>query len=91
MSVGAGDSVGSRKLPGDQIVPHPTIHITGAIAIQAAPRAVWPSLVQRGTTAQAGTRMWQLKTQSWHVDGRGIGRSATDYDLEDSGLGRGCP
>lgn len=38
----------TRALPGDEIVPHPTIETTRAITIAAPPDRVWPWIVQLG-------------------------------------------
>ncbi|GAB2878247.1 hypothetical protein GCM10027026_31190 [Myroides odoratimimus subsp. xuanwuensis] len=36
------------RMPGDDIVPHPTVQTDHAITIDASPSAVWPWLVQMG-------------------------------------------
>jgi hypothetical protein len=38
-----------RRLPGDDLVPHPRGTITHAITIDAPPEAVWPLLIQMGS------------------------------------------
>ena len=38
-----------RAMPGDARIPHPTSTSTGAITVNAPPRAIWPWLVQMGT------------------------------------------
>lgn len=45
---GASDDEVDAALPGDAIVPAPTLQSTRAIAIAAAPAEVWPWLVQLG-------------------------------------------
>ncbi len=44
----ASDEEVNRSLPGDDLVPHPTISLTRAITIEAPPAVVWPWLVQMG-------------------------------------------
>jgi len=38
-----------RRLPGDELVPHPKWTITHAITIDAPPEAVWPWIIQLGS------------------------------------------
>jgi hypothetical protein len=38
-----------RRLPGDELVPHPRRAFTHAITIDALPEAVWPWIVQMGS------------------------------------------
>ena len=38
-----------RRLPGDELVPHPKWTITHAITIDAPPEAVWPWVIQMGS------------------------------------------
>lgn len=45
---GATDAELAEALPGDAIVPTPSVHSTRAIDIAAAPADVWPWLVQLG-------------------------------------------
>jgi hypothetical protein len=45
---GATDAEVSRPLPGDEVVPHPTLETTHAITIFAPRAAIWPWLVQMG-------------------------------------------
>jgi len=45
---GATDEEVDRPLPGDDLVPRPMYETTRAIAIRAAPAAVWPWLLQLG-------------------------------------------
>lgn len=37
-----------RRLPGDELIPHPKMQSTHAISIAATPQLVWPWLVQMG-------------------------------------------
>jgi len=41
-------------MPGDGLVPHPTICATRALTIDAPPVAVWPWIVQMGGYTRAG-------------------------------------
>jgi hypothetical protein len=41
-------------MPGDELVPHPTICATRALTIDAPPDAVWPWIVQMGGYTRAG-------------------------------------
>jgi hypothetical protein len=45
---GATPAEVKKKLPGDELVPHPRMQSTRAITIQAPPAAVWPWLLQFG-------------------------------------------
>jgi hypothetical protein len=45
---GATAEEAQRRLPGDELAPHPRSEITCAVTIQAPPRQVWPWLVQIG-------------------------------------------
>jgi hypothetical protein len=49
----------SRQLPGDDLVRRPTFNATRAISIAAPPEAVWPWLIQVGTT-RAGWYSYDL-------------------------------
>ncbi len=49
----------SRSLPGDHLVRQPTFNATRAITIGAPPEAVWPWIVQAGTT-RAGWYSYDL-------------------------------
>lgn len=51
---GATDAEVNRVMPGDDLVPHPTMSATRAITIHAPPHAVWPWLVQMGGYTRAG-------------------------------------
>ena len=44
----ATEEEASRPMPGDDLVPRPTIALTRAATIEAPPAAVWPWLVQMG-------------------------------------------
>lgn len=44
----------TRRLPGDDVVVAPQYSATNAITVDAAPRAVWPWLVQMGAYGRAG-------------------------------------
>ena len=52
------DEVAAR-MPGDELVPHPTFDATRAITIAARPVEVWPWLVQAGT-GRAGWYSYDL-------------------------------
>lgn len=54
-----------RRLPGDDLVPHPRGVVTHAITIDAPPSAVWPWLVQLGS----GRAGWYAYD---HVDNGGV-------------------
>jgi hypothetical protein len=43
-----------RSMPGDELVPHPTLCATRGITIDAPPSRVWPWLVQMGGYTRAG-------------------------------------
>jgi hypothetical protein len=45
---GATPAEVKKKLPGDELIPHPRMQSTRAITIQAPPAAVWPWLLQFG-------------------------------------------
>lgn len=45
---GSTEEEEASALPGDELVPHPTLQSTRAITIGAPPAAVWPWLVQLG-------------------------------------------
>jgi hypothetical protein len=45
---GATPEEAKKKLPGDELVPHPKMQSTRAITIQAPPSAIWPWLLQFG-------------------------------------------
>jgi hypothetical protein len=38
-----------RRLPGDELVPHPKWTITHAITINAPPEGIWPWVIQLGS------------------------------------------
>lgn len=44
----------ARSLPGDDVVVAPQYSATNAVTVDAAPRAVWPWLVQMGAYGRAG-------------------------------------
>jgi len=44
----------TRRLPGDDVVVAPQYWATNAVTVDAAPRAVWPWLVQMGAYGRAG-------------------------------------
>jgi len=44
----------SRRLPGDERIPQPIDTLTHGVTIRAAPRDVWPWLVQMGAGSRAG-------------------------------------
>ena len=52
--VRANESERTRRLPGDDLIPAATGTLTHAITIAAAPRAVWPWLVQMGAGSRSG-------------------------------------
>lgn len=43
-----------RSMPGDDLVPHPTVCPTRGVTIDAPPAEVWPWLVQMGGYTRAG-------------------------------------
>ena len=43
-----------RSMPGDELVPHPTLCATRGITIDASPAEIWPWLVQMGGYTRAG-------------------------------------
>jgi hypothetical protein len=45
---GATPAEAKKKIPGDELVPHPKMQATRALTIQAPPAAVWPWLLQFG-------------------------------------------
>lgn len=45
---GATDEEVGRRMPGDEIVPHPSFNATRAVTIAASPEQIWPWLVQMG-------------------------------------------
>src|SRR3954471_19726961 len=59
----------SRALPGDDLVSRPTFNATRAISIGAPPEAVWPWLVQVGTT-RAGWYSYDLLDNLGHPSAR---------------------
>jgi hypothetical protein len=61
----------SRALPGDDLVRHPTFNATRAISIAAPPEAVWPWLVQVGTT-RAGWYSYDVLDNLGHPSARRI-------------------
>jgi len=44
----ASPEEGARALPGDDVIPDPTISETRAITIEAPPASIWPWLIQMG-------------------------------------------
>jgi hypothetical protein len=60
-----------RGLPGDDLVDRPTFNATRAISIAAPPEAVWPWLVQVGTT-RAGWYSYDLLDNLGHRSARRI-------------------
>jgi hypothetical protein len=61
----------ARQLPGDDLVSRPTFNATRAISIAAPPEAVWPWLVQVGTT-RAGWYSYDLLDNLGHPSARRI-------------------
>jgi hypothetical protein len=61
----------TRPLPGDDLVPRPWFNATRAISIAAPPEAVWPWLVQVGTT-RAGWYSYDLLDNLGHPSARRI-------------------
>ena len=61
----------SRPLPGDDLTRRPTFNATRAISISAPPEAVWPWLVQVGTT-RAGWYSYDLLDNLGHPSARRI-------------------
>lgn len=51
---GATQQEVATPMPGDDLVPHPTVCSTRAVTIEATPAAVWPWLVQMGGYERAG-------------------------------------
>ncbi len=45
---GATDEETMQALPGDDVVPHPTLMATRAVTVQATPEEIWPWLAQIG-------------------------------------------
>lgn len=43
-----------RRLPGDDVVAHPTLAATRALTVAAPPEAIWPWIVQMGGHTRAG-------------------------------------
>lgn len=43
----AGEEI-NRKMPGDEIVQHPTFNATRAVTIEARPEDIWPWIIQIG-------------------------------------------
>ena len=64
----------SRQLPGDDLVQRPTFNATRAISIAAPPEAVWPWLVQVGTT-RAGWYSYDLLDNLGHPAHDGSSRN----------------
>jgi hypothetical protein len=56
---GATDAEVASAMPGDELVPHPSFTATRAITISAAPKDVWPWIVQIGT-GRAGFYSYDL-------------------------------
>jgi hypothetical protein len=56
---GATDAEVISVMPGDELVPHPSFTATRAITISAAPKDVWPWIVQIGT-GRAGFYSYDL-------------------------------
>lgn len=54
-----------RRLPGDELVPHPKWTIAHAITINAPPEAVWPWVIQMGS----GRAGWYAYD---HIDNAGV-------------------
>jgi deazaflavin-dependent oxidoreductase (nitroreductase family) len=61
----ASDDERRRRLPGDELVPHPKWTITHAITVNAPPEAVWPWVVQMGS----GRAGWYAYD---HIDNGGV-------------------
>src|SRR5215213_10172621 len=61
----ASDDERRRRLPGDELVPHPKWTITHAITINTPPEAVWPWVVQMGS----GRARWYAYD---HIDNAGV-------------------
>ena len=61
----------SRPLPGDDLVNRPTFNATRAISIAAPPEAVWPWLLQVGTT-RAGWYSYDLLDNLGHPSAQRI-------------------
>jgi hypothetical protein len=51
---GATREEAARAMPGDELVPDPTVTTTRAVTIHAPAEAVWPWLVQMGELPRAG-------------------------------------
>lgn len=78
---GATPAEVAARMPGDDLVPHPSFDATRAITIAAPPDAVWPWLVQAGT-GRAGWYSYDL------VDN--LGRRSADRiipELQDLAVG----
>jgi hypothetical protein len=56
---GATDTEVISVMPGDELVPHPSLTATRAITISASPKDVWPWIVQIGT-GRAGLYSYDL-------------------------------
>jgi len=61
----ASDDERRRRLPGDELVPHPRWTITHAIMVKAPPEAVWPWVIQMGS----GRAGWYAYD---HIDNGGV-------------------
>jgi hypothetical protein len=68
---GATPTEVARQLPGDDLVGRPTFNATRAISIAAPPEAVWPWLIQVGTT-RAGWYSYDLLDNLGHPSARRI-------------------
>jgi hypothetical protein len=51
---GATAEEAGRTMPGDELIPEPTVRATRAITIEAQPGEIWPWLVQMGGYTRAG-------------------------------------
>lgn len=61
----------ARRLPGDELVTHPTFNATRAITVGAPPAEVWPWLVQVGVT-RAGWYSYDILDNLGHPSARKI-------------------
>jgi len=80
---GATDEEVHKPLPGDEVVPHPMLETTHAVAIDASAEEIWPWLVQMGYY-RAG---WYMDPSWWDRPADEYLKSLSRKEAEESGMG----
>jgi hypothetical protein len=80
---GATDHAVRTALPGDAVVPQPTLQTTHAITVRAPAAAIWPWLVQMGYYRAR----WYSDPQWWDRLADRYLRSLTKAEVAQSGVG----